>query len=226
MSRTAWISSVDVKKSTSVKHDDDEKVDFSYKIVLVGDSGTGKSNITSQFVDEKFNEFTKTTMGIDFKTKRVIFGNVNISVQMWDTAGQERFKSVGRSYYHESCAIIIVYDITRKSTFDSIPSWIKEIQNSLDVDISEVEIMIIGNKTDLEKQRVVSHYDVKKLEELCNFTYVETSAKNNVGVTEAMTTLIKNIHQRGIGNQKSFNRLNINDADVNKSKDSNCCIIL
>lgn len=218
-------SVVNVKKAAA--DPDDDKVDFQYKIVIVGDSGTGKSNLVSQFVDERFNTFTKTTMGIDFKTKRVRFGGVNISVQLWDTAGQERFKSVGRSYYHDSCAVIIVYDITRRSTFDSIPSWIKEAQDSLNFDISEIEVMIIGNKTDLEKQRVVSHSDVKKLEDQCNFTYMETSAMKNEGVIEAMTTLIQQIHQRGIGNQSSFSRLNINDPQNDKAKDSSkCCIIL
>jgi small GTP-binding protein len=225
MSRTLWTSTPVVKKSMTVDVDD-EKPDFSYKIVVIGDSGTGKSNIVSQFIDGRFLEFTKTTIGLDFKTRQVRFGDVVIRVQLWDTAGQEQFKSINKSYYRESAGIIIAFDITRRSTFDSISHWINEIKNNLDVDISEVEIMIIGNKTDLEKQRVVSHHDVKKLEEMCNFTYMETCAMKNQGVTEAISTLIRKIHQRGIGNQRSFSRLNINDPNGDKTKDSKCCIIL
>ncbi len=205
---------------------DDEKADFSYKILVIGDSGIGKSNLISQFIDNKFMEFTKTTVGLDFKMKHVRFSDVVIRVQLWDTAGQEQFKAINKSYYRESSGIIIAFDITRRSTFDSILQWIEELKSNLDVDISEVEIMIIGNKTDLEKQRVVFHHDVKKLEDNCNFTYMETSAMNNQGVTEAISTLIRKIHQRGIGNQRSFNRMNINDSDSDKANNSKCCIIL
>lgn len=198
------------------------EMDFEYKIIVVGESGTGKSNIITQFVENRFNEFTRTTMGVDFKTKHIQLYGINISLQLWDTAGQERFRSMGSSYYHNSCGVIIVYDITRRSTFEKIESWIDEIKKNLDVDISEIEVMIIGNKTDLEKKRTVSHYDVDKINHLCNFTYMETCAKDNKSITDAIIKLVTNIHQRGLGSPK-YQKMEI---DNNKKNDLSCCVIL
>ena len=131
------------------------KEDFKLKVVLLGDSGVGKTNLISRYVTNKFDEDTKSTIGVEFFCKTYKVNNDKIiKVEIWDTAGQERYKSITSVYYKGSKGAFIVYDITSRKSFDNIDKWINEIKEK---NANEVKLIIIGNKIDLINERQVTH---------------------------------------------------------------------
>ena len=131
--------------------------DYSFKIVLIGDSGVGKSCILLRFADDKFNDNFYTTIGVDFRFKSVEVDNKAIKYEIWDTAGQERFKTITSAYYRGADCVLIVYDVTDRASFNHIPDWIEEV-NKLNKD--DPLILVLGNKSDLENKEVLEN-DVK-----------------------------------------------------------------
>jgi small GTP-binding protein len=131
----------------------EEEYDMIFKVVLIGDSGVGKSNIMSRYLKDEFSIETKTTVGVEFGAKKIELNGNNIKAQIWDTAGQERYKSITNAYYKGSKGALLVYDITKKESFDNIDRWISELKNNGD---PEVTIILIGNKSDLDSERQVS----------------------------------------------------------------------
>lgn len=103
--------------------------DHLYKIVLIGDSAVGKSNILSRFTKNEFNAESKTTIGVEFATKNVTMDSKKVKLQVWDTAGQERFRSMASAYYRGALGALLVYDITRRNTFENLDKWVKELKN-------------------------------------------------------------------------------------------------
>jgi len=184
--------------------------DYVYKIIMIGDSGVGKSNIVDQFVNCKFTEDGKTTIGIDFEVRQVQIGADVIRLQIWDTAGQERFRSITRSYYQMAAGIIVVFDLTRRETFESVNRWLYEIENNVD-DMARMEIMLIGNKSDLEHKREVFTSDISKVQERYNVPYIETSAKADINIEEAFKELVTRVHDH----KKYLHSTKFVDDDVN-----------
>ena len=129
--------------------------DYIQKILLIGDSGVGKSSIVLRFTENTYNESYISTIGVDFKVKKLIIDNNVVKIQLWDTAGQERFKTITFSYYRGSHAVIIVFDITSRESFMNIEAWLEEIYKFCDK--KKIKIIIIGNKKDLENTRKVSY---------------------------------------------------------------------
>jgi len=158
--------------------DKNEQYDFIYKIVLVGDPYVGKTNIMSRFLNEIFIENSKATIGVDFGVTVIDVNNKKIKTQIWDTPGQERYKAIASAYYIMAVGVIIVFDIANKSSFDHIESWINEIK----LHIPQANILIVGNKSDLQCFREISYDDVKSFCSNHGYSYVETSAKNNINV--------------------------------------------
>lgn len=134
----------------------EEEYDMIFKVVLIGDSGVGKSNIMSRYLKDEFSIETKTTVGVEFGAKKIELNGNKIKAQIWDTAGQERYKSITNAYYKGSKGALLVYDITKKESFDNIDRWILELKNNGE---SEVTIILIGNKSDLDSERQVSKED-------------------------------------------------------------------
>ena len=130
----------------------EEEYDCIYKIILIGDSLVGKSNILSRFVTGTFCLECKTTVGVEFSSKIVSLGKLRVMAQIWDTAGQEKFRSITKAYYKGAAGAVIIYDITNKDSFKSIEKWVKELKEHAD---SNVIMMLAGNKLDLESQRQV-----------------------------------------------------------------------
>ena len=133
--------------------DQDEDYYAIYKIVLIGDSGVGKSNILSRYLKNEFLVDTKSTVGVEFGAKKITVNNVNVKAQIWDTAGQERYQSITNAYYKGSKGAILVYDITSKSTFENLDNWITKLKSNSDENIT---IVLVGNKVDLEESRKVT----------------------------------------------------------------------
>ena len=123
-----------------------------YKIVLIGDSGVGKSNILWRFTNEKFASDSKATLGVEFASKTLKISGKNVVAQIWDTAGQERYRSITKAYYKEAVGALIVYDITKQSSFKNVEKWLKELHDHAECDMV---IGLIGNKCDLQQVRTI-----------------------------------------------------------------------
>ncbi|XP_038057652.1 ras-related protein Rab-10-like isoform X3 [Patiria miniata] len=164
--------------------------DLLFKLLLIGDSGVGKTCILFRFSDDTFNTTFISTIGIDFKIKTVELQGKKIKLQIWDTAGQERFHTITTSYYRGAMGIMLVYDITQEKTFDNIAKWLRNIQEHANED---VEKMLLGNKCDMEDKRMISKERGENIARENGIKFLETSAKANVNVEKAFMTLAEDI---------------------------------
>lgn len=169
---------------------DEQAADMLVKIILVGDSGVGKTNILSRFARNLFNPSSKATIGVEFATKTLEIDGKIVKAQIWDTAGQERYRAITNNYYKGTKGALMMYDITSSISFESIPRWLNELRDNTDIDLP---IILIGNKCDLEDQRSVSTNEAMQYAEKEGFSFMETSAADGKNVEEAFTCLIKNI---------------------------------
>ena len=171
------------------------KCDYSYsvKFIIVGDSSVGKSNILLRFSRNIFDSGHQATLGIEFANKHLIYNNTDYLIQIWDTAGQENFRSVTRAYYKASAVAMVVYDITKEETFEHIQSWLKDCK---DLAPKTVLLVLVGNKTDLEDQRVISKERGENLAKENNMMFFETSAKSGKGIEEAFQKSIEAVDQK------------------------------
>ena len=202
-----------------------------YKLIFLGDQGTGKSSILNRFVDDKFIPTYQATIGLDFQSKNIQIDNQDIHLLLYDTAGQEKFRSLIPMYTREANIIILVYDITRKDSFLHIPSWINELSN---VKIEDIIFALVGNKIDLNEQREVSINEGEKFAEENNFIFEEVSAKTGENFPELFYKKIfeqiiikfrpggQQIEQevQDIGKVKLDNNTNENSG---KNIKKNCC---
>jgi small GTP-binding protein len=131
----------------------EDDYDMIFKIVLIGDSGVGKSNILSRYIKNEFNFDTKATVGVEFATKKYEIKNRKIKAQIWDTAGQERYRSITSSYYKGAKGAFVVYDITRRGSFDTADKWILDLKANVSQDVT---IILLGNKSDCEDKRNIT----------------------------------------------------------------------
>ena len=172
------------------------------KVVIIGDSSVGKTCIIQQYLSSTFQETTSTIGACHFqKTIK------DVPIEIWDTAGQERFKSMIPMYYKGAKAIIVVFDITNAHSFEGAKKWLVEIK----ANISSSYKVLCGNKIDLQEQRSVSNNDAKTYAESNQCIYVETSAKDNVGIDEMFDDIADNIKR-----MKESEELNSNNKSTNK----------
>jgi Ras-related protein Rab-11A len=172
----------------------DEDYDMIVKIVLIGDSGVGKTNISSRFLKGEFNMDTKATVGVEFGSKKFEIEGYNIKAQIWDTAGQERYKSITNAYYKGAKGALLVYDVSRRSTFDSIDRWITDLRQNSD---PNVNIILVGNKCDIpDDEREVLTSDGQKKAELYRIAFFETSALRDINIVEAFRIMIQGKFKR------------------------------
>eukprot|EP00005_Dracoamoeba_jomungandri_P002386 CAMPEP_0174250142 /NCGR_PEP_ID=MMETSP0439-20130205/405_1 /TAXON_ID=0 /ORGANISM="Stereomyxa ramosa, Strain Chinc5" /LENGTH=206 /DNA_ID=CAMNT_0015330135 /DNA_START=65 /DNA_END=685 /DNA_ORIENTATION=+ len=167
--------------------------DLLYKIVLMGDSEVGKSNLLSRYTRNQFNSETKATIGVEFTTKNIEVDDKVIKAQIWDTAGQERYRAITTAYYRGAVGALLVYDITRFSSFKNVSRWLEELREHAQ---DGIVVMLVGNKTDLNHVRAVTTQqgeDYAKAEQL---SFIETSALDGSKVTEAFEKIIEEIYNR------------------------------
>jgi len=167
-----------------------EPYDLMFKITIIGNSGVGKSSILLRFTDDDFEEGQPCTIGVDFKTKNIKLDERVISLSIWDTAGQEKFRSLTSSYYRGTHGIILVYDVTKRSTFTDIKHWLDEVDNY--ATNPEVIKLLIANKIDMP-DREVSKDDGLKFAKKMSMLYIECSAKTKVGIQQAFEELVQKI---------------------------------
>ena len=164
--------------------------DYQLKYIFIGDSGVGKSMLVLRYTDNKFYNEHKATLGVDFGYKLLTVNNHLFNIRMWDTAGSEAFKSVTRSFYGGSTCAVIVYDITKRNTFEHIDEWIKD---AVKLCPEKVKLVLIGNKVDLKENRKVSYEEGKSKAEENGMIFYETSAKTGENINEFMNESVKEI---------------------------------
>ena len=198
-----------------------------FKIIFLGDQGTGKSCILNRFVDDKFDENYQATVGLDFQSKNVKIDNQDIHLLLYDTAGQEKFRSLIPMYTRDANIIMLVYDITRKESFNNIPIWIKDLTN---VKFEEVIFVLIGNKIDLNDKREVNKEEGEKYSQENKMIFEEVSAKTGENFPELFYNKI--FEQIALkfkpGVQGTINdiqemKIKIEENGKDKSKKKKCC---
>ena len=205
------------------------KLDFQYKILFLGDTSVGKTSLLIRYTDNKFEEDSLPTVGVDVRNKYLSLEKKKIRLDIWDSAGQERFKNIAKNYFHGANGIIFVYDITNKNTFETLKVWLREVQNDVS---EETEMIIVGNKIDLNEKREVNYELMENLGKKNNIEVFETSAKTGEGVEEIFIFLTKKLFQnKNIGvvlpgdDEATIRRgsyiLNKNNAVKNKNNKEN-----
>ncbi|TGZ72181.1 hypothetical protein CRM22_002244 [Opisthorchis felineus] len=166
----------------------EEEYDYLFKVVLIGDSGVGKSNLLSRFTRNEFNLESKSTIGVEFATRSVQFGGKTIKAQIWDTAGQERYRAITSAYYRGAVGALLVYDISKHSTYENVTQWLHELRDHSDQDIV---VMLIGNKCDLRHLRMVPTDEAREFAMREKLFFTETSALDATNVDEAFVQVLK-----------------------------------
>ena len=204
---------------------ENKNYDVLFKIILIGDSSVGKTNILSRFIRNEFDENSKSTIGVEFGTKNFNLNDKIIKAQIWDTAGQERYRSITSVYYKGAQGCLLVYDITKKPTFENIDKWISDLKNSGDENLS---IILIGNKCDLENERKVTKEEAKEKAQFYKLAFIETSALNGTNIEKAFELLLNDIYIKysQIPKKQKNLLMNTNTVDISeekKEKKGGCC---
>ena len=165
---------------------------YVFKYIIVGDSSVGKSCLLLQFTDKRFKSTHDLTIGVEFGSRTVQINDKAIKLQIWDTAGQESFRSITRSYYRGSIGALLVYDITKRSSFENLQKWLEEMKENA---YSKMQIILIGNKVDLESERQVSTEEGETFAKKHSLIFFETSAKTAINVEKAFLSVTKQIYQ-------------------------------
>ena len=169
---------------------EEEAYDERIRVMLIGNSNVGKTSIAKRYCKNQFNHNYISTVGIDFVTKYIKVGEKMINLQIWDTAGQERYKVIAKNYYNKSDGFIIVYDITNKSSFDSIVNWVEDIKELASNDNKNI---ILGNKCDLESERKINKEEGDNLAKKYNCQFFEVSAQNGKNIDKSFLCLVQSI---------------------------------
>jgi len=197
-----------------------------YKVTLVGDSGVGKTCLLSMYV-KGMCEQSIPTIAIEFCTKEIeLYDGTKIKVQLWDTAGQERFKSLAMTYYRKAYGILLLFDVTKRSSFLACKNYLEEVRTNSD---KKCVIYLVGNKIDLANNREISTEEAENFAKKENIKYIETSAVKNMNVTDVFTSLLNNIYE--IKKEEDKNKLFLNTTSIelkkynhlNQKNENTCC---
>ena len=198
------------------------------KLLTLGETEVGKTSIVLRYSDDKFHESKIATIGIDFKIKMIKKGNEKIKVSIYDTAGQERFKNIVKHYYKGANGVLLIFDITKRDTFEKLDYWLTDLQENSD-NLDYLFIYLIGNKIDLEAERKVSTEEANKFAQENNLSYIEVSAKTGFNIKKLFDETIKRTLEKIITFEKK--EMNLNDSirlsfleqEEKTSKNKWCC---
>ena len=208
-----------------------EEYEMMVKVILIGDSGVGKTNIMSKFLKNQFMEESKATIGVEFGSKLFNHEGHKIKAQIWDTAGQEKYKAITGAYYKGSKGALVVYDITQKKTFENIEKWVNDLKAAGD---PKITIILIGNKNDLDDKRQVSKDRGEEKARSFGCAFLETSAYSGDNIDKAFNLMVKEIYEKfsndstgedelapgSNGNGKDVELDKVNDKNIKKKS---CC---
>jgi len=166
-----------------------KEYDHLFKLLIIGDSGVGKSSLLVRFADNTFSGSYITTIGVDFKIRTVIVDGEKVKLQIWDTAGQERFRTITSTYYRGTHGVIVVYDVTNGDSFANVKRWLHEIDQNCEV----VNRILVGNKNDAPDRKVVLTEDAQRFADQMGIQLYETSAKDNINVEQMFMSITKQV---------------------------------
>jgi Ras-related protein Rab-1A len=209
-------------KTMAMKRD----YDYLFKLVLIGDSGVGKSCLLLRFADDSFTDSYISTIGVDFRFRTVNIDMKTVKLQIWDTAGQERFRTITSAYYRGAHGIIMVYDVTNYESFEHVEEWLNEVNRHA----SESTLkLLVGNKADLQEDKKVPSEDAKNFADKLGISFLETSAKNATNVEAAFLTMAKQLIQAkeasGPSKPTGGSGLVLREAENNTNK-KGCCQVI
>ena len=196
----------------------DEKI----QIILVGESDVGKTSLIRRYTNNIFNSNHLETIGIEFYNKEEKINNKIIQIKFWDTAGQEIFHSLTKNFYRKADGIIIVYDITNKESFERVQDWIKSIYDNTDT-YKEIQMIIVGNKIDLEEMREITKEDGIKIGKYYEIDFYEASAKNAEGINKFMIKIIRDILNNKVNNRNTINIKNYKNGTYGEDNNTKKC---
>jgi small GTP-binding protein len=205
----------------------DAEYDYLFKLILVGDSYVGKTNILSKYIKNEFNQNTKSTVGVEFGAKILKIEDKIIKAQIWDTAGQERYKSITSTYYKGAKGAFIVYDITNRLTFESVDKWIQDLNLNSDKNIT---LLLIGNKKDLADKREVTTEEGEEKAKSFGLAFLETSALTGENIDKVFDYILKEVFTKITIEKKNsgeIDYINIGkNIEINDQteKTSTCCL--
>ena len=211
----------------------EEDFQFLFKIILIGDTAVGKTNLLTRFERNEFNRNSKPTIGVDFYSKTTTIDESLIKAQIWDTAGQERYKAFSSAYYNGAHGVIIVYDITKKESFNNVINWLNEIKAHLSEE--NIVVMLIGNKSDLVENREIMPEEGESMARENGMFFCETSAQENYNdmVGKAFNIVIEEIYKNSpdrlegteheVSNNKTKSTVHKSKAKKKETKKSGCC---
>lgn len=175
--------------STTRKQKKKRRHDMLVKAILLGESSVGKTCLTTRFAEDEFHVDTLSTIGMDIRYKNMPVDGKLVRVQLWDTAGQEKYRSIAKAYFRGADAIIFVFDITCRESFFRLEMWLNDLRKST-YQVSDLPLIILGNKLDMEGKRVISYEEAKEYSDRLDIPYYETSARTGFGVTEAFNSIV------------------------------------
>jgi len=202
----------------------EDEYDYLFKVVLIGDSGVGKSNLLSRFTRNEFNLESKSTIGVEFATRSIQVDGKTIKAQIWDTAGQERYRAITSAYYRGAVGALLVYDIAKHLTYENVERWLRELRDHAD---QNIVIMLVGNKSDLRHLRAVPTDEAKAFAEKNNLSFIETSALDSTNVETAfhniLTEIYRIVSQKQLPDSPGGDKPggNVNTVTINPTVDNN-----
>jgi Ras-related protein Rab-35 len=186
---------------------------LTYKLLVVGESSVGKSSILLRYTNGQFTDNYNYTVGVDFKVKKIIHKNKEVTLQLWDTAGQERYRSVTRTFYHRAKGVVVVFDLSNRKTLEAVTRWLMEIQENCD----EIPRILVGNKCD--SLREVKEEEGAEVAKRFGLPYMETSAKEDININSTFNKLVEIIHSNDeIRNKNQKNNENKIQLENNKKR--------
>jgi len=196
--------------------------DYLFKLLLIGDSGVGKSCLLLRFADDTYTDSYISTIGVDFKIRTIELEGKTVKLQIWDTAGQERFRTITSSYYRGAHGIIIVYDVTDADTFANVKTWLGEIERYA---VDGVKRLLVGNKSDLVDKKVVDYNTAKDFADEVGIPFLEASAKSSSNVEQAFLTMSTQIKERVASTPQTKDKQTIKPSAGQKVEESStgCC---
>ncbi|GMT15020.1 hypothetical protein PFISCL1PPCAC_6317, partial [Pristionchus fissidentatus] len=166
----------------------DQNFDYMFKLLIIGNSSVGKTSFLFRYCDDSFTSAFVSTVGIDFKVKTVFKGDKRVKLQIWDTAGQERYRTITTAYYRGAMGFILMYDITNEESFNAVQDWCTQIKT---YSWENAQVVLVGNKCDMDQERVVSCDRGRQLADQLSLEFFETSAKENINVKAVFEKLVE-----------------------------------
>lgn len=204
----------------------DQQFDYMFKILIIGNSSVGKTSFLFRYADDSFTSAFVSTVGIDFKVKTVIRREKKMKLQIWDTAGQERYRTITTAYYRGAMGFILMYDVTNEESFSSVQDWVTQIKT---YSWDNAQVILVGNKSDMENERVVTYDRGKQLANQLGLEFFETSAKENINVKDVFERLVDIICDKmsdGLDSDQSMTNMNrgtrLTDNPMPDNQNNNC----